>query len=734
MVAEKEQLIDGGGHLRGEVGEYLASHHAQLSPDYAIVGVIGSQSSGKSTLLNALFDTTFGVMNAQAQRRQTTRGIWLATWSERDLVVLDIEGADSRERWQEKGSVEKKTALFGLVVANVLIINLWLTEIGRFSAANYDIIKLIFELNLLHFRRDVAKKLLFVIRDFSPEEDVDQISKFLHADLRRLWAEIRKPSGCEGLDLAAIVSIEVVTLRHYVYLREGFDADVAALRSRFDKSVPNCLLSGYTHQNVPPDALHLFLQKVWTSVSENRDVNIPQEKIVVASYRCGEIRGEVLAELESDVAAAKSRSEDPSFSLVETYRSATKRAVESYRRRTQYYDACVAEEGAKELERLIAALFQPLIEGEDSRFKKKVLEQLRSDLQALISGDFEARNTMASIAVRRNIAEQQYAQFLSGLNLDSDVRCERARLFGMQVMQIVEACANASSTTALATWRKKVVSCVDAAVQKAFSQLTLDSWRTLNAEIGASLNDFRRRGAEASRGSEEGRKAFSEDVMVAQEQELLHSILDELRRRGGLISHSLVEGFRSAFERCEDGERRSWKSFAEAEIEELFARSKRRLSSSLEFLSGASALEFDREVVFTREDAARMRESFESAASAMLEAAFNEKFSRTALQRVPLWLWVALLYFMHDNVLLWAQRPWFFFFIGFCLALVPMLYNTGVYIDLLAAFDRFTTRVHAAYTDTRYALRLRGSVGGGRRMSASREESEKRSLSEPKYE
>ena len=44
---------------------------------------------------------------------------------ENRTVILDIEGADSRERWEEKSKYEKSTALFGLVLSNVLIVNVW---------------------------------------------------------------------------------------------------------------------------------------------------------------------------------------------------------------------------------------------------------------------------------------------------------------------------------------------------------------------------------------------------------------------------------------------------------------------------------------------------------------------------------------------------------------------------------------------------------------------------------
>lgn len=45
---------------------------------YQIVSIIGSQSSGKSTLLNSLFNTDFEVLNRAQRIGQTTKGIWFS--------------------------------------------------------------------------------------------------------------------------------------------------------------------------------------------------------------------------------------------------------------------------------------------------------------------------------------------------------------------------------------------------------------------------------------------------------------------------------------------------------------------------------------------------------------------------------------------------------------------------------------------------------------------------------
>jgi hypothetical protein len=60
--------------------------------NYHLLSVFGSQSTGKSTLLNRVFGTGFQVMN-ETERRQTTKGncfatvVWYVEYWRRDMDV-----------------------------------------------------------------------------------------------------------------------------------------------------------------------------------------------------------------------------------------------------------------------------------------------------------------------------------------------------------------------------------------------------------------------------------------------------------------------------------------------------------------------------------------------------------------------------------------------------------------------------------------------------------------------
>ena len=64
------QVVDGDGILDGEGLDQLlqSSGLASAGLDYSLVAIMGPQSSGKSTLLNHVFGTSFREMDATAGR------------------------------------------------------------------------------------------------------------------------------------------------------------------------------------------------------------------------------------------------------------------------------------------------------------------------------------------------------------------------------------------------------------------------------------------------------------------------------------------------------------------------------------------------------------------------------------------------------------------------------------------------------------------------------------------
>ena len=141
-------LISGDGVFAGDAAEKLAAWTAPASGSFRVLAVVGGQSSGKSTLLNALGGTAFAEMD-ESTRSQTTLGVWAA--APRLLpgvLVLDIEGSDSRERDardEDGGTAERRNCLLALAAADCVVVNLWTHDVGRNAAAGRTMLRAVIE-------------------------------------------------------------------------------------------------------------------------------------------------------------------------------------------------------------------------------------------------------------------------------------------------------------------------------------------------------------------------------------------------------------------------------------------------------------------------------------------------------------------------------------------------------------------------------------------------------------
>ena len=112
---------------------------------------------------------------------------------------------------------EQTTSLFALALADVLLINMWTTDIGRYGASNYGLLKVIFEVNLKLFDQHSSKKLLFVLRDYDSRIQFDTIKAMIDKDLNQIWAEIYKPEKYADSSPADFFSFEFAMMPHKIF-------------------------------------------------------------------------------------------------------------------------------------------------------------------------------------------------------------------------------------------------------------------------------------------------------------------------------------------------------------------------------------------------------------------------------------------------------------------------------------------------------------------------------------
>ncbi|KAF9004417.1 root hair defective 3 GTP-binding protein [Hymenopellis radicata] len=278
--------------------------------NYDIVAVFGSQSTGKSTLLNRLFGTTFDVMD-ETKRQQTTKGIWMCRGKNMNVMVMDVEGTDGRERGEDQ-DFERKSALFSLASSEVLIINLWEHQVGLYQGANMGLLKTVFEVNLGLFGKKAQDGtsgrtlLLFVIRDHIGTTPLANLQATLTADLNRIWDSLSKPDELKDRILGDYFDLSFTALPHKILAADQFEAEVRNLRSRFtDKTKDNYLFKPAYHKRIPADGVAFYMENIWEQVQTNKDLDLPTQQELLAQFRCDEISSVALAEFNEQSKSQK---------------------------------------------------------------------------------------------------------------------------------------------------------------------------------------------------------------------------------------------------------------------------------------------------------------------------------------------------------------------------------------------------------------------------------------------
>jgi len=287
------------------------------SQKYAIISIMGPQSSGKSTILNKLFGTRFDVMDHTRGRHQVTTGIWIGSCPKaRDLMVLDLEGTDSAERKQNRSNFERQTSLMALTLSEVLIINMWASDIGRSTGMNVDTLRAILEANLRLFAPNSKTLLLFLIREQCPDETQFGVTPAaeLRSSIQRvvldIWNSIDKPDNFGTTQISDLFDIDFFFMPPLVYFRKEFDAKVTELYARFTSpSDPNYYFSKPWHFSkcVPPEGLSTWTRQIFGAITKDESLNIPDQQKLLSAYRCEHALNEAFAvftQKTADVASA----------------------------------------------------------------------------------------------------------------------------------------------------------------------------------------------------------------------------------------------------------------------------------------------------------------------------------------------------------------------------------------------------------------------------------------------
>ncbi|ORY32882.1 RHD3/Sey1 [Naematelia encephala] len=385
------QIVNEHQEFTKELSPYLAKW-GMLDKGFAydVVAVFGSQSTGKSTLLNRLFGTSFDVMD-ESRRQQTTRGIWMCPSAFSSTLVMDVEGTDGRERGEDQ-DFERKSALFSLASTEVLIVNLWEHQIGLYQGANMGLLKTVFEVNLGLFgaggdssRPKPQEKtlILFVIRDHVGSTPLENLTATLTQDMEKIWISLSKPPHLADATLSSYFDLSFATLPHKLLMPEKFEDAVLELRKRFtDRSRSDYVFQPSYHKRIPADGVSFYMEGIWQQVLTNKDLDLPTQQELLAQFRCDEIAAGAIEAFLASSKAVRRPVEGGSVvdGLGALMRDWLSTALGKFDRDASRYHASVYQRKRLDLVASLHSSLSPLFLGQLKNLHKQIAGQFSRDL------------------------------------------------------------------------------------------------------------------------------------------------------------------------------------------------------------------------------------------------------------------------------------------------------------------------------------------------------------------
>ncbi|KAI7846864.1 RHD3/Sey1 [Circinella umbellata] len=394
------QIIDENQNLSDDLSTAIKQQWelSEAKLDYHVVSIFGSQSTGKSTLLNTLFETSFDVMDASQGRSQTTRGIWMSRAKQLPILLMDIEVADGAERGEDQ-NFERKAALFALATSEVVIFNLCENQVNLYAGGNMSMLKMVIQVNLELFQNQKGARqektlILIVIRDYIGQTPIEKLKKNLQDSFDTIWNELNKTPNTITTTIHDFFDFMFIGLPHKILSSDQFDKETDNLQLRFiDQTSSDYVFQPQYHKQIPIDGYHKYVSDIWTQIRMNKSLDLPTQQELLSQFRCNEILNDILAQLEEMTNKLKTCAleEDGIIEdLGNRMSTFQKTAIKKYQTSASCYLPEFYEEKEKYLLSILNTRFYALYETQLKNLHIKAIEKFNHQLKTMI---FESQSS-----------------------------------------------------------------------------------------------------------------------------------------------------------------------------------------------------------------------------------------------------------------------------------------------------------------------------------------------------
>ncbi|KAF6144559.1 hypothetical protein GIB67_006051 [Kingdonia uniflora] len=557
------QVIDGDGNfnISGVDSLVKAVKLGDCGLSYAVVSIMGPQSSGLKQLKE------FGWQNVLRSNLVHLSWIW--------RVPMDDT------------AFEKQSALFALAVSDIVLINMWCHDIGREQAANKPLLKTVFQVMMRLFSPRKTT-LLFVIRD-KTRTPLENLEPVLREDIQKIWDNVPKPQAHKETPLSEFFNVEVTALSSYEEKEELFKEQVASLRQRFFHSIAPGGLAGDRRGVVPASGFSFSAQHIWKVIKENRDLDLPAHKVMVATVRCEEIVNEKffnLTENEEWCHLEEAVQSGPVSGFGKKLSSVLETCLSEYDSEAIFFDEGVRTSKREQLEAKVLHLVHPAYNSVLGHLRSRTLDSFKEAFdKALMGGEG------FSVAAR-NCVQSCMSVFAEGC---ADSAIKQAAWDPSKVRDKLKRDIDAHIDSVRAEKLSELTTLYEGKLNKALLEpvealldaANKDTWPAIRNLLGRETQTAVSEFSNALSGFEMDKKTM--DQMIFGIENYARSVVEtKAREEAGRVLTNMKERFSTLFSHDSDSMPRVWTG-----KEDIRAITKTARSASLKLLSVMTALRLD---------------------------------------------------------------------------------------------------------------------------------------------
>ncbi|KAJ7594483.1 root hair defective 3 GTP-binding protein [Mycena floridula] len=706
-ASDRIQIIDDEKKFTPDLSTQIERWGLQSAGfNYNIVAVFGSQSTGKSTLLNRLFGTTFDVMD-ETRRQQTTKGIWMCRGNDMSVMVMDVEGTDGRERGEDQ-DFERKSALFSLASSEVLIINSWEHQIGLYQGANLALLKTVFEVNLGLFGKKAKDAssgrtlLLFVIRDYVGTTPLKSLQATVTMDLHRIWDSLAKPEGLEDCKLDDYFDLEFSALPHKILVPQQFEQEVKLLRERFvNKDAKDFVFKPNYHKRIPADGVAFYMENIWEQVQTNKDLDLPTQQELLAQFRCDELAAAALGPFNEQAKSQKRPIEAGKVveglgGMMRTWRQD---ALTRYDRDASRYHQGVYQRKRTDLVTSLDSTLSPLFIGQLKNLHKQCLVTFKKEMLDGLKGEGYSFSDVVQEARRK--CELNFSQTAKEAVIEEGEDwswTEELELLREEVGSVASQCRKDETKKMINLIERNFKKQISEPVELALNKAAPDMWdrvlTTFRETLEKAESTYLAKAKSFNCTDEENTSSLA--ILRRRAWEALRAKIDE-QTADPVILGKLRGHFEERFRYDQDGVPRVWKP--EDDIDSAFKKAKDETldlipvyakiepvneslqftlpADSLELTSSSDTFDFDESLtIFSEMKVVELTNKFRRDADAFYVEAKRSTVSSIA--QVPYWMYGILVILGWNEAMMVLFNPVYFAFLLIALVSAYLILQLGL--------------------------------------------------------